>query len=100
MNRTFKMLASRGTEIVFDDVIHAPTPRDARREMKRRLGLNSLSGIVYSSTEIPAEHIRKIVAEELAPTLKRLEAIEKSMKIPKSKSPDRALRFDPLSELP
>ncbi len=99
MNRTFKMLASRGTEIIFDDVIQAGTPRDARRELKRRLGLTSLSGIVFSSTEIPAEHIRKIVAEEVAPILKRLAALEKAMKIPQRKGP-APRRFDPLSELP
>jgi hypothetical protein len=27
MNRTYKLIASRGTEVIFDDRIDAPTPR-------------------------------------------------------------------------
>jgi hypothetical protein len=53
MKRTYKLIASRGTEIVFDDRIQADSPRDARKELKKRIGLESLSGIVYSITEIP-----------------------------------------------
>ena len=66
MKRTYKLIASRGDDIVFDDRVHADTPRHARREMKKLLGLESLSGIVYSITEIPVDLIREIVAEILA----------------------------------
>ena len=52
MKRTYKMIASRGNEIVFDDRIQSDTPRNARSELKNLLGLKSLSGIVYSITEI------------------------------------------------
>ena len=51
MKRTYKLIASRGNDIVFDDRLQADSPRDARREMKKLLGLESLSGIVYSITE-------------------------------------------------
>jgi hypothetical protein len=37
MNRTYKLIASRGNEIVFDDRIQADTPRNARRELKKLL---------------------------------------------------------------
>ena len=66
MKRTYKLIASRGTEIVFDDRLQADTPRDARKELKRLLGLQSLSGIVYSITEIPVDLIREIVDARLA----------------------------------
>ena len=39
MKRTYKLIASRGTEIVFDDRLLADTPREARKELKRLLGL-------------------------------------------------------------
>ena len=61
MKRTYKLIASRGNEIVFDDRIQSDTPRNARNELKKLLGLQSLSGIVYSITEIPVELIREIV---------------------------------------
>ena len=61
MKRTYKLIASRGNKIVFDDRLQADSPRDARREMKKLLGLQSLSGIVYSITEIPVDLIREIV---------------------------------------
>ena len=44
MKRTYKLIASRGNEIVYDDRLQADSPRDARREMKKLLGLASLSG--------------------------------------------------------
>ena len=66
MKRTFKLIASRGTEIVFDDRLQAESPRDARNEMKKALGLESLSGIVYSITEVPVALIREIVDARLA----------------------------------
>ncbi|MCF7730239.1 MAG: hypothetical protein K9N23_01065 [Akkermansiaceae bacterium] len=66
MKRTYKLIASRGNEIVFDDRLQADTPRDARQELKRQLGLQSLSGIVYSITEIPVDLIREIVDARLA----------------------------------
>jgi len=66
MKRTYKLTASRGNQIVFDDRLEADNPRQARREMKRLLGLDSLSGIVYSLTEIPEDLIRQIVDARIA----------------------------------
>jgi hypothetical protein len=66
MKRTFKLIASRSNEIVFDDRVLADSPRDARNEMKKALGLESLSGIVYSITEVPVALIREIVDARLA----------------------------------
>jgi hypothetical protein len=120
MNRTYKLIASRGTEVIFDDRIDAPTPRAARHELKNRLGLASLSGIVYSITEIPVDLIRQIVdarvaelaggapmqspvppdveamvMERLQPILRRLAALERT-----PDEPERPVRFDPLAILP
>jgi hypothetical protein len=120
MNRTYKLIASRGTEVIFDDRIDAPTPRAARHELKNRLGLTSLSGIVYSITEIPVDLIRQIVdarvaelaggapmqtpvppdvealvMERLQPILRRLAALERT-----PDEPERPARFDPLAILP
>ena len=121
MKRTYKLIASRGTEIVFDDRLQADTPRDARKELKRLLGLQSLSGIVYSITEIPVDLIREIVdarlaelaggaplqtpvpadvdalvMERLQPILRRLAAIEQTP----ADAPAPSTRFDPLAVLP
>jgi len=120
MNRTYKLIASRGTEVIFDDRLHAESPRAARREMKKLLGLESLSGIVYSITEIPVDLIREIVdariaelaggapmqtpvpadvealvMERLNPILRRLAALERT-----PEEPERPARFDPLAMLP
>ena len=120
MKRTYKLIASRGNDIVFDDRVHADTPRHARQEMKKLLGLDSLSGIVYSITEIPVGLIRDIVdgriaelaggaplpspvpadvdalvMERLQPILNRLAALEQ---LPDA--PPRSTRFDPLADLP
>lgn len=62
----FKIIASKGGKVVFDDRVEANTPREARRKMKERLGLESLSGVVYAITEIPIALIRQIVAEQMA----------------------------------
>ena len=62
----FKIIASKGGKVVFDERVEAHTPREARRKMKERLGLESLSGMVYAITEIPIELIRQIVAEQMA----------------------------------
>ena len=122
MKRTYKLIASRGTEIVFDDRLQADTPRDARKELKRLLGLQSLSGIVYSITEIPVDLIREIVdariaelaggaplqtpvpadvdalvMERLQPILRRLAAPEQA---PAAEEPAPVTRFDPLAVLP
>ena len=40
------MITRRGNEIVSDDCLQADTPRDARRELKRLLELQSLSDSV------------------------------------------------------
>jgi hypothetical protein len=120
MKRTYKMIASRGTEIVFDDRLQADSPRDARKELKKLLGLQSLSGIVYSITEVPIDLIREIVdariaelaggaplqtpvpadvealvMERLQPILRRLAALEQT-----PEQPQQPTRFDPLAILP
>ena len=120
MKRTYKLIASRGNEIVFDDRIQADTPRNARRELKKLLGLQSLSGIVYSITEIPVDLIREIVdariaelaggaplqtpvpadvealvMERLKPILRRLATLEQT-----PEEPAPVTRFDPLAALP
>lgn len=120
MIRTYKLIASRGNDIVFDDRVHADTPRHARQEMKKLLGLDSLSGVVYSITEIPMDLIRSVVdsrfaelaggaplqtpvpadvealvMERLQPILNRLAALEQ---LPDA--PPRSTRFDPLANLP
>ena len=120
MKRTYKLIASRGNDIVFDDRLQADSPRDARKEMKKLLGLDSLSGIVYSITEIPVDLIREIVdariaelaggapiqtpvpadvealvMERLKPILSRLAALEQM-----PEEPPRSTRFDPLANLP
>lgn len=120
MKRTYKVIASRGTEIVFDDRIDAESPREARERMKELLGLKSLSGIVYTITELPVDLIRQLVdarvaeiiggatvttpapadltaavAAHLAPILRRLEALEQQ-----AGASAPAARFDPLASLP
>ena len=119
MKRTYKLIASRGTEIVFDDRLQADTPRHARREMKKLLGLDSLSGIVYSITEIPMDLIRKIVdariaelaggaplqspvpADVEAMVMERLQPILRLAALEQSPdAPPRSTRFDPLANLP
>jgi hypothetical protein len=120
MKRTYKLIASRGNEIVFDDRLQADSPRDARREMKKLLGLQSLSGIVYSISEIPVDLIREIVdariaelaggaplttpvpadvealvMERLQPILRRLATLEQT-----PDEPAPVTRFDPLAALP
>jgi hypothetical protein len=120
MKRTYKLIASRGNEIVFDDRIQADTPRNARNELKKLLGLQSLSGIVYSITEIPVDLIREIVdariaelaggaplqtpvpadlealvMERLQPILRRLATLEQT-----PEEPAPVTRFDPLAALP
>ncbi|MGA0846276.1 MAG: hypothetical protein ACO3RV_07005 [Luteolibacter sp.] len=116
MKRTFKLIASRGDEIIFDERIETSTPREARKLLKERLGLQSLSGIVYSITEIPVDLIRQIVdarlveiagGAELAapmpadlevmlqPIIRRLAALECSIR-PETEPVSQ--RFDPLAE--
>ena len=51
--KLFKIVASRSSEIVFDERVEAETPREAREKMKQALGLESLTGVVYVVTEIP-----------------------------------------------
>jgi len=120
MKRTYKLIASRGNEIVFDDRIQSDTPRNARSELKKLLGLKSLSGIVYSITEIPVDLIREIVDSRIAelaggaplqtpvpadiealvmdrlkPILSRLARLEQT-----PEPPATVPRFDPLAALP
>jgi hypothetical protein len=63
--KLFKLIASKAGKIVFDDRIEAANPRDARERMKSLLKLESLTGVVYSITEIPVELIREIVATKV-----------------------------------
>ena len=63
--KLFKLIASKAGKVVFDDRIEADTPRTAREQMKGLLGLQSLTGVVYSITEIPVELIREIVTAKV-----------------------------------
>ena len=63
--KLFKLIASKAGKVVFDDRIEADTPRTAREQIKSLLGLQSLTGVVYSITEIPVELIREIVATKV-----------------------------------
>ena len=62
---TFKIVASQGERIVFDDRVEAASPREAREVMKRSLRLESLTGLVYAITEIPAALIEEIVTAKM-----------------------------------
>ena len=120
MKRSFKLIASRGGEIIFDGRLQADNPREARQQMKTLLGLRSLAGVVYSITEIPVELIREIVdariaeladgapmatsvpadvealvMEHLKPILRRIAALEQT-----PSAVERPTRFDPLAILP
>ena len=63
---TFKIVASQGVRIVFDQRVEAASPREAREVMKRALRLESLTGLVYAITEIPAALIEEIVSAKMA----------------------------------
>jgi hypothetical protein len=63
--KLFKLIASKAGKVVFDDRIEAENPRKAREQMKSLLRLQSLTGVVYSITEIPVELIREIVATKV-----------------------------------
>jgi hypothetical protein len=63
---TFKIVASQGERIVFDQRVEATSPREAREAMKRALRLESLTGLVYAITEIPAVLIEEIVTAKMA----------------------------------
>ena len=64
--KLFKIVASKGSKIVFDDRVQADSPRTAREQMKSVLGLQSLTGVVYSITEIPVELIKELVNARVA----------------------------------
>lgn len=64
--KLFKIIASKAGRIVFDDRVKADSPRTAREQMKSVLGLQSLTGVVYSITEIPVELIKELVNARVA----------------------------------
>jgi hypothetical protein len=66
MSKLFKVIASRAGQIVIDDRLEAKTPREARVLMRNRLGLSSLTGLVYAITEIPVDLIREVVNARMA----------------------------------
>lgn len=70
--KLFKLIASKSGQVVFDDRIEAPSPREAREQMKALLGLHSLTGVVYAITEIPVDLIQSIVDARLAESLQRV----------------------------
>jgi len=80
--KLFKIVASRSSEIVFDERVEAETPREAREKMKQALGLESLTGVVYVVTEIPLELIREIVTNQIA-EIATVRGGRKSLDIPK-----------------
>ena len=71
--KLFKIIASRGGNVLFDDRLEAPTPREARNQMRSLLGMKSLTGVVYSITEIPVELIGEIAAARVAEALARFD---------------------------
>ena len=70
--KLFKIIASKAGRVVFDDRIEAPSPREARDQMKTLLGLQSLTGVVYAVTEIPVDLIQSIVDARITEALQRL----------------------------
>jgi hypothetical protein len=64
--KLFKIVACKAGRIVFDDRVKAECPRTAREQMKSVLGLQSLTGVVYSITEIPVELIKELVNARVA----------------------------------
>lgn len=71
--KLFKIIASQGGRVLFDDRLEAPTPREARNQMRALLGLRSLTGVVYSITELPVELIGEIAESKLCEALRRFE---------------------------
>ena len=71
--KLFKIIASQGGRVVFDDRLEAACPREARNQMRALLGMRSLTGIVYSITEIPVELIGEIVEARVTEALRRFE---------------------------
>jgi len=72
--KLFKIIASRGGTVLFDDRLEASSPREARNQMRTLLGMKSLTGVVYSITEIPADLIGEIAGAKVAEALARFEA--------------------------
>jgi hypothetical protein len=71
--KLFKIIASQGGRVIIDDRLDAPTPREARNQMRALLGLHSLTGVVYSLTEIPVELIGQIAESKVTEALRRFE---------------------------
>jgi hypothetical protein len=71
--KLFKIIASQGGRVVFDDRLEAACPREARNQMRALLGMRSLTGIVYSITEIPVELIGEIAEAKVTEALRRFE---------------------------
>ena len=100
MKRTYELIASRGNEIVFDDRLQADSPRDARREMKKLLGLKSLSGprrlrIVDFGLRIKegyATDVRRIEARSLCSAARVCAADWKTWCCPVVPNPQSAIR--------
>jgi hypothetical protein len=63
--KLFKLIASQGGRIVFDQRLEAATPREAREKMKATLGVPKLTGIVYAITEIPLDLLRDLVTRRV-----------------------------------
>jgi hypothetical protein len=70
--KLFKIIASKGGRVLFDDRLEAPTPREARNQMRALLGLQSLTGMVYSITEIPVDLIGEIASAKVTEALARI----------------------------
>jgi len=60
--------------VLFDDRLEASSPREARNQLRSLLGMKSLTGVVYSITEIPADLIGEIAEAKVAEALARFEA--------------------------
>ncbi|MBU6303651.1 MAG: hypothetical protein KGS60_19060 [Verrucomicrobia bacterium] len=71
--KLFKIIASRGGTVLFDDRLEASSPREARNQMRTLLGIKSLTGVVYSITEIPADLIGEIAEAKVSQALARFD---------------------------
>lgn len=71
--KLFKIIASKGGSVIFDDRLEAESPREARNQMRALLGMRSLTGVVYSITEIPVELIGEIAEAKVSEALRRFE---------------------------
>jgi hypothetical protein len=77
--KLFKLVASKGGKIIFDQRIDAVSPREAREKMKTALGLPTLTGVVYAITEIPVDLLHELVVAKVVEFAGRTNGNSKSI---------------------